>query len=172
MTLSELGSLGEAISGFAVVVSLLYVAYELRANTRTMRATSAAQGQDSVATFNEAFVSDPDLAELFVRAAEQGTLEDLTPGEAHRVTCVIRALAQRYESMYFRYEAGLLEERVWAVRRNWMAGFLKTPLGAEWWSTERQSLIYTGDFIEELERAPGGSIGPLGTVSASQTPAA
>jgi hypothetical protein len=131
MTVSELGSLGEAISEFAVVVSLLYVAYELRTNTRTMRATSAAQGQDSVAEFNEALATDAGVAELLAHAAEQGTLESLTPEENFRVTLMLRAFAQRYESIYFRYEAGLLEERVWTVRRNWMAGFLKTPMAAE-----------------------------------------
>jgi hypothetical protein len=37
MTLSELGSLGEPISGLADVVWLLYVASELRTNTRMVR---------------------------------------------------------------------------------------------------------------------------------------
>ena len=164
MTLEELGSLGEAISGMAVVVSLLYVAYELRVNTRTMRATSAAEGQESVADFNQTLASDATLADLIARAAEEGTMAQLSPGEAFRVTVMLRALAQRYESVYFRYEAGLVEERVWAVRRDWMAGFLKTPMAAEWWSQDRQSSMFSEAFIAEVESVPGASFGPLGTV--------
>lgn len=171
MTLGELGSLGEAISGFAVVVSLLYVAYELRTNTRTMRATSAAQGQESVAELNQAIAADGELADLIARAGEQGTMAALSPGEAFRVTLTLRALAQRYESIYFRYEAGLVEERVWTVRRNWIAGFLKTPMAAEYWSTDRRSSMFSEDFIAEVESVPGESFGPLGTAP-GDTPAA
>ena len=171
MTLGELGSLGEAVSGFAVVVSLLYVAYELRTNTRTMRATSAAEGQESTAEFNQTLAADAELADLISRAGEHGTLTSLSTGEAFRVALTMRALAQRYESIYFRYEAGLVEERVWAVRRNWIAGWLKTPMVAEWWSTDRQSSIYSEDFISEVESVRGESIGPLG-VTPNDNPAA
>lgn len=167
MTLTELGNLGEAISGFAVVVSLLYVAYELRTNTRTLRATSAAEGQDSIAGFNEMLATHPDMTDLWARVAAQGTLENLSPEEALRVTVVLRALTQRYESMYFRYEAHLLEERVWKVRRDWLAGFLKTPAAAEWWNAERQSSLYTPDFIADLDSVPGAAIDPVGSAARS-----
>ena len=40
MTLSDLGSIGELIGGVAVVVSLIYVALQIRQNTRAIRASS------------------------------------------------------------------------------------------------------------------------------------
>jgi len=158
MTLIELGSLGEAFSGLAVVISLLYVAYELRSNTRTVRAASAGESQDSMAAINELLAGAAGLADLVALAVHRGTLDGLTREEAFRVRAILRANMQRFESMYFRYEAGLLEERVWAVRRDWMAGFLKTPLVAEWWHAERDSSIYTGDFIMDVESVAGISL--------------
>ena len=127
MTLEALGNVG----GLAFVISLLYVAFELRVNTRMVRASSAGQSQDSLASINDLLFSDAEFAEIHTRAAQQSTLEGLAPDEALRVTVFLRANLQRFESMYFRYEAGLMEERVWGVRRNWLAGFLKTPLVAE-----------------------------------------
>lgn len=166
MTLSDLGSLGEAISGLAVVLSLLYVAYELRMNTRTSRAVSAAASQDSTAAFNEFLAGQPDLLEIYLRAADRGTLAGLAPEEALRVTLSLRSLLQRYESMFFRYEAGLMEERVWETRRNWMAGFLKTSLASELWSAERQSSLYTSDFVNDIDSVSGIALDPTGKRSA------
>ena len=163
MTLNDLGNLGEAVSGFAVVISLLYVAYELRSNTRTIRATSAASSQDTVAEWTQALGANSAAAELLARAVDHGSLGSLTLAESMQVTMVLRSLVQRMESMYFRYEAGLLEERVWAVRRGWLAGFVKTPLVAEWWRVERESSIYTRDFIVHIEGAEAEPIGPYGT---------
>ena len=162
MTLEALGNVGELLGGLAVVVSLLYLAFELRANTRTARAAAAAQSQDSLASINDLLASEADLAKLVASAAERGSLEGLAPEEAFRLNMLLRANLQRFESMYFLYEAGLLEERVWAVRRYWMAGFLKTPMVAEWWNVERDSSCFTPDFIAELESVVGLSLDPLG----------
>ena len=165
MTLNDLGNLGEAVSGLAVVISLLYVAYELRSNTRTMRATSAAASQDTVAEYTLALAANSPAAELLARAVDHGSLGSLTSSESLQVTSWLRSLVQRMESMFFRYEAGLLEERVWAVRRGWLAGFVKRPLVAEWWQVERESSIYTRDFIVHIEAAEAEPIGPRGTAS-------
>jgi len=78
------------------------------------------------------------------------------------VILLLRANMQRFESMYFRYEAGLLEERVWGVRRNGLAGFLKTPVVAEWWSAERDSSAFTPEFIADLDSVAGVPVGPSG----------
>jgi len=155
MTIENLGNIGEFVSGLAVVVSLLYVAYELRSSTRTVRASSAALSQDSLASINDLLASNPELAGIWARAGERGTLEGLKPDEALRVVVFLRANMQRFESMYFRYEAGLLEERIWKVRREWLAGFLLNPLVAEWWRTDRDSSLFTPDFIADLECVDG-----------------
>ena len=40
MSIQELGNLGELAGGVAVVVSLLYVALQIRQNTQTIRASN------------------------------------------------------------------------------------------------------------------------------------
>ena len=99
------------------------------------------------------------LAILLDRVSEQGSLEGLSSDERLRFTAVMRANTQRFESMYFRYEAGLLQPRVWTVRRNWLSGWIKTPAMAAWWVEERESSCYTDEFIEDIESVPGISLG-------------
>jgi hypothetical protein len=158
LTLDEFASLGEALSGLAVVVSLLYVGFELRANTRSVRASSAALSQDSLAAMNEMIAAESGLASLLTRADREGSRDKLDADEAFRVTLLLRSNMQRFEAMYFRYAAGLLEEKVWLVRRNWLAGWLKTPLVADWWRTERHSSLYTDKFIADVESAAGAPV--------------
>ena len=160
MNLEELANLGEAISGFAVIFSLLYLAYEVRRNTQFQRATSASESQDSLAIINELIASDEPLAELFSRVVASGSLEALTPQESIRFMALACANMQRFESMYFKYEAGILEPRIWSLRRNWMAGFLKQPGIAEWWVGERESSLFSQEFIQDIESVDGINMAP------------
>ena len=40
MTLSDLGSLGEFVGSIAVVLSLIYLAFQIRQNTKSIRAST------------------------------------------------------------------------------------------------------------------------------------
>ena len=173
MTLMEmaqlLGNFGEFVGAIAVVLTLGYLAIQVRnskaavsENTKSIRSAAAAATQDSLAAINELIASDSSLASLLDRVSEQGSWEGLSSDERLRVTALNRANAQRFESMYFRYEAGLLQPRVWTVRRNWFSGWIKTPAMAAWWLEERESSIYTDEFIEDIESVPGIVLGPSG----------
>jgi hypothetical protein len=59
MTLEELGNVGEFVSGLAVIITPVYLAFELRINTRTFRASAAAVSQDSMASINDLLATHP-----------------------------------------------------------------------------------------------------------------
>jgi hypothetical protein len=171
MTLVEtaqlLGNFGEFVGAIAVVLTLGYLAIQVRnskvavsENTKSIRSAAAAATQDSLAAINELIATDSSLASLLDRVSEQGSLEGLSSDERLRFTAFNRANVQRFESMYFRYEAGLLQPRVWTVRRNWLSGWIKTPAMAAWWLEERESSVYTDEFIEDIESVPGIVLGP------------
>ncbi len=68
---------------------------------------------------------------------------------------MLRSIMQRFESIYFQYEAGILDQRNWEVRRNWLAGWLQNTVVAEWWESENDSSIYTQEFIQDIESIVG-----------------
>ena len=106
--------------------------------------------------------AEGELASLFSEAISAGSLDGFSDQERLRITSLCRANMQRFEAMFFRYEAGLLEEKVWEVRRTWLSGFIQLPVIAEWWSDERISSGYTPAFIEDVEGAEGLPLGPTG----------
>ncbi len=46
MTIQDLANLGETIGGFGVVISLLYLAVQIRQNTRAVRSSSYHQAAE------------------------------------------------------------------------------------------------------------------------------
>ena len=75
MTLQDLGNLGEFIGAVAVVVSLVYVAYQLRQNTRQMadhsrslRLAAVDATTNQYSKFRDPLIRDPQVASLWLRA--------------------------------------------------------------------------------------------------------
>jgi hypothetical protein len=92
---------------------------------------------------------------LLSGAIEQGSFDGMSTDELFRVHMSMRAAVQIMEATYFRYEEGLLDPRIWAVRRNWTTSFVQTDPVSEWWAAERESSCFTNEFIAEIESAEG-----------------
>ena len=75
---------------------------------------------------------------------------------------------QHFESMFFQFEVGLLEPRLWALRRSWIGSFIGTPPISDWWSAERESSVFTEEFISDVESAEGFTMGPLSQRASSE----
>ena len=84
MTLQDLGSLGEFIGAIAVVISLVYLAAQIRQNTRALHSSSYAQSAEQLWLVNLAIAQDRDLARIWTEfvAGEPLTPEDTTRLEA------------------------------------------------------------------------------------------
>jgi hypothetical protein len=174
-TIQDLGSLGEFVASIAVVITLLFLTVQVRLsrqatdmNTKVTRAAAAAQSQDHLTTINELIASDASLSKLIENALAQGSFEGFAPDEVFRVHIALRANMQHFESMFFQFEVGLLEPRLWALRRSWIGSFIGTPPISDWWSAERESSVFTEEFISDVESAEGFTMGPLSQRASSE----
>jgi predicted nucleic acid-binding protein len=105
----ELGALGEFIGSFGVIATLIYLAIQIRANTRTTRAEASFNALHSWAQLNETYaVQAEDFHDLILRASKPDAKEeDFTDPEWHRVTLCFRAVMQKLEGQYYLYKYGL-----------------------------------------------------------------
>lgn len=113
-------AIGEIVSAIAVVVSILFLAYQVRENTSVLRTTAAAESRDSLASSNDIVLSFSDsMLDLIARTSESGmSLSNLDVQDQVRISSWQRSFFRRAEAQYFRYSASLLEEEVWATVRN------------------------------------------------------
>ena len=83
MSLQDLGALGELVGAVAVVLTLLYVAAQIRQNTRSLRSATSFAVNQALAEINGRWVSNPDgFTDLWLRGCAD--LDSLTPLERER----------------------------------------------------------------------------------------
>lgn len=158
MTITELGALGEFVSSIAVVITLIYLALQIRANTRTTKANASFQATHSWGEVTQRLSELPDdqfksIIALFDRGTTAG---ELTAEEYERVRYTLRNIFQRLEGQYYLFKYGLLEPGVWKVRSAIGRGMVEVnPLLREWWRTDTNPPNYSQEFIDAINGAIG-----------------
>ena len=153
MSLEQLAALGELVGGLGVIATLLFLALEVRNNSRILRANAKTAGMESFANYNEMIATDPFIAPL-IQAVLRGEGAQLDDVEMFRFTTAVRALIQRMEAQYFQYVEGLVDEEYWTQRRVWLKGFLDNPALSEWWAREAKSSQVTEQFVRHINSTP------------------
>ena len=77
----------EAISAISVVVSLIYLAFQIRGNTRAMRREATRDIIRDLNEQNRMFITVPDLSVLYLKTIEQP--QELTAVERLRFQSVV-----------------------------------------------------------------------------------
>ena len=123
MTINELGSIGEVISALAVVVTLWYLAVQIRQNTHAMeegrRLALAQTYQVRADALQNMLVQAADsqyIGPLITKLTQQGYPEDvsaldrLSPDERGRFRQWQIAQQTHWDNMFFQYQQGYLDE--------------------------------------------------------------
>jgi hypothetical protein len=131
MDWNAIGAIGEILGAVAVVISLGYLATQIRSNTSALR---RAASRDAVAGVNGWFASitiDDATANLFARGVED--LGSLGTDEIARFRFIYFQLFKVIEDMHFQYEEGVLDREQWEGWR-WIASqYLASPGGQKYW---------------------------------------
>ena len=125
LSIQDIGALGEAVSAVAVVVTLFYLAYQVKQSNkatetanRLVRSTAAWNADVNLAEINERVAQNQQLSELVMRAHDPETEpEDLTPAEFAQWMILFRGVLQKYQSQWFLWQEGNLPDEMWQMRR-------------------------------------------------------
>jgi hypothetical protein len=166
MTIQELGSLGELVGGFAVIVSLIYLAVQIRQNNRHLehnteaaRARVELDNSDVAARFNSMVASDADLALIWFKGlSESGTLDET---ERARFLFLMGALFYGFEGLFRQHERRFLAEESFRPWARLMANLLNAPLVREWWQSRghpfSESFVsYVDALLDQAADGAGG----------------
>lgn len=150
----------QVISALAVIISIVYLAKQIKWNTRALKAQASFDSNHAVAELNQMLTdllgSDTQFQEgkeARVTAAtnifygREGKIEDLSPTELMFFTLLHRTLFQKFEGMYYMYKQGFLEPDIWKARRNWAHSLVNLPVPKQWWQNEKGQSLYTNEFM-------------------------
>ena len=99
----------DGLAAAGVILSLLFVAYEIRQNTQVSRAASIQAMADASLQIMVAWGSEDEGATLIRRVTEGALPSDFTPDEDAKIRMFFLASLRSAESRYRQIELGLLD---------------------------------------------------------------
>ena len=139
--LDALGNIGDFVGGIAVIVTLIYLAVQVRHNTRSTRLAS--MQSTMLAAQNVAILpaQDRDLARV-VRVGLT-TPDELDADEFQQFRYFLMNLLRVHEDMFVQHKAGVIDEETWLARASSLRTIFSTPGGRKIWDA---SNAYRPDF--------------------------
>lgn len=147
ITLSQLANIGELVGGVAVVASLVYLAIQIRQNTRTVRGSTLHQNTDLwVSMFLR--LAEPGAARAYV--AGMTANPDIEPLHYTQFFFICRAMFLGYENQYYQMRQGVLDRETYAAyQRSIASQFLAFRGFRLWWQQSRS--VFSPAFVEHVD---------------------
>ena len=140
-------AVSEALGLIVVVVSLAYVALQIKQNTNAMQSASAQNLINVSTTGHFLIAADNGLAQVIQRGLyDPGSLEDY---EKLRLNSALLGFYVQYDFAYRQFLKGELDATTWERMEFEMIVFLKMPGGADWWAQDKKRL--SPPFVKFIE---------------------
>lgn len=146
MNWEAIGAIAELVAALAVVISLVYLALQVKEGTEAARTSTYESIVSDFGALNRVIASTPDLSALFVRGQED--YGALTADERARVSQLFFVCFHNFENIYYQYRKGYLEDDVWLGWRRLMLAYHGRPGFQLWWSM--RSRVFSPSFVEFL----------------------
>jgi hypothetical protein len=150
MNWEAIGAIGETLGGIGVIVTLIYLALQIRQNTKVSRAASAQQMTDKWVTINLQVSLMPGGMTL----SGISSLSDLPEEHAGQVLALWRAIFHQWSNNHYQYTQGVLDPVLFVPTGREIATYAATQgIGQfirEAWGTARY--IYNDNFAEYMDK--------------------
>lgn len=147
MTLAELADLGELLGGVAVIASLVYLALEIRQNTRSVRGATL-HGNTDLWTALFVQLAQPDTAKAYV--AGMAGEPEMRPLFFTQFFLICRAMFIAFENQYYQKRQGILDPATYAAyERSIRTQFLAFPGFRIWWELSRS--VFSPAFVQHVD---------------------
>jgi hypothetical protein len=148
MTLNELGSLGEFVGAIAVVISLLYLALQIRHNTRAVQSGTHQAVLDGILRVS-ASLSDADgVARISQKANED--YGNLTDEERIRFEAYADRTVANYETAFYNCERSMIDPVLWNSWSHQILEDLSEPGLRHFWEEKKHH--YLVEFVEYVDQ--------------------
>jgi hypothetical protein len=145
MKITKMVEISEIISSAAIVISLVVLIFEIRANTEETRAATLTNIAGRTQAFTIAHMTNPQVEKVWNQLTFGEVASDADTG---LVRSLIIAALKVAEESYIAYRDGRLEGEVWETRATLALAAMKSDRARELW---KSGLRYNGTFIREFD---------------------
>lgn len=159
MTLEQIYFIASIAAAFAVVISIIFLALQIRMNTKAIRAESEYEAETRWADINFNLGSSKELAAFAMRHVD-ASLDpaSLDPVELAQAGHFVRAMLQNYQSYYYLFRNGSLTQDAWQHHLVWARHYINLPIVQLSLERDLRAGLFRPEFLAELHREPAEAV--------------
>ena len=132
---SDLGAIGEFIGGLGVIITLVYLAIEIRLNRRAVSSAAAESVMQSMSAFYQALGNTPELASLMTRGVAD--FESLSEDQKSQCYLWLFSWFRLVEVAHTHQSAGQLPKGFWDGQVLHLASILRNQVVQDFWAARK-----------------------------------
>jgi len=144
MSWDAVAAIAEVVGAIGVIVSLGYLAVQIRQNTRSVRAASYQSWFASYDSLSNLLLGDAELAAVLQQA--ESDPQSLTPEQRRRFLGILRRGFRQLESLYYQYREGMIQRDLFEAWVGIYSRSAQGPLFQEFWEADQS--IFSARFRE------------------------
>lgn len=148
MNWDALGAIAELIGGIAVLITLVYLAIQVRHANRIQRQTLLSNQTAHWVANCQTLGAHPELNRAWHKALRG---DDLTQDERWQWSILLYGVIVDFEEMYFLHKEGYQYDFRWQSIHKALRNYLNTPAGVRWWDTVKHLYFHEEvvDYVDE-----------------------
>jgi hypothetical protein len=147
MTISELGSIGELLAAIATLVTLAYLALQIRQSNRTHQLSAVTRIGESTESWLGQVVQDPVLLDVYSRGLRDP--DSLDRDERWRFNLLVLQFLRGVETGWIQVQWGIVEREFWEGFCKSVRVIVGSPAGRRAFESNRDLL--TPRFAAEVQ---------------------
>ena len=146
MNWDAIGAIGQMLGSITVLVTLIYLAAQIRQNTTSVRAATFQNIVGMATTFAHDLAKDPELRRVMNLGLSAQPMSESDERVFH---LLMISFLRRYENMHYQSRMGLLNDGQWQGLRESLLRILRRPGFRSWWQDNAATM--NADFREFVD---------------------
>jgi len=131
VTIQDLGSIGELVAAIATVATLVYLAVQIRQNTKSVRSAAFQSAQRDLGDKLDSLAQDPELLRVFFDGNRD--FESFSREDRRRYATFMVGMFRRYETLLYHTRLGNIEQGQWEGPLSELHNIFRHPGARAWW---------------------------------------
>ena len=147
MTLDQIVAISQAVAALGVILSLAFLAVQLRQNTMAVRSSSIQNLVQSLSDTAQVNVDNEYLVPIMIKASTDP--HGLTEEERARLHFWFIMSIRRFEGVYFQRKLGLVDSAIIDGFERSHLSIIASKSGRAWWAQGKK--IFNSGFVEYID---------------------
>lgn len=156
MKLEKWALIAEIVGGIAIVVSLIFVGFEVRQNTQATQIAAYQQLINGISEFNTQTLANPELRAVRIKLDAGTRIEELNPDEQQVINAFLYLAYRNGDMAYMQYRSGIIGEERLISGMGILVNLLELPTVQMHWNQRKSGFVaeYRA-YIDELIKGSG-----------------